>query len=304
MAEDDNEFEDEFEFESEDIFDEGAKSSSDQPAPTTERKKRSFPWIVVIIVAGVGGYFGWQFYQKGLERTGPGDIVADSTPNLQPTGPDEPAFMQQPNQLDQQLQAIAEQQPTVPAIEPEPTPNIPSIDVEDVEEAVSRSKADIEKTIGILKKDVTELSQTNSEKIVELEKDIELIANKIVNVDNTFNAVKQDIMQVTKILKDLTLQVSELQSSREAQKAQLAAKARQQGRAQASKSTQMTFAEQPRVSQTMTIHAIIPGRAWIRTQDGKTLSITEGDMLSQYGKVLKIDAPTGIVVTSSGVTIR
>ena len=52
------------------------------------------------------------------------------------------------------------------------------------------------------------------------------------------------------------------------------------------------------------VHAIIPGRAWLRGRDGKTITVTEGDMLDKYGKILVIDAPSGVVITSSGVTLR
>lgn len=54
----------------------------------------------------------------------------------------------------------------------------------------------------------------------------------------------------------------------------------------------------------MAVHAIIPGRAWLRDKNGRTITVTEGDMLDQYGKVLVIDAPNGVVVTSSGTTLR
>ena len=54
----------------------------------------------------------------------------------------------------------------------------------------------------------------------------------------------------------------------------------------------------------LNVHAIIPGRAWLKKRDGGIITITEGDMLGEYGKVLAIDAPTGAVITSSGVTLR
>ena len=53
-----------------------------------------------------------------------------------------------------------------------------------------------------------------------------------------------------------------------------------------------------------TVHAIIPGRAWLREKSGRILTVTEGDSLDQYGKILVIDAPNGVVITSSGITLR
>lgn len=55
---------------------------------------------------------------------------------------------------------------------------------------------------------------------------------------------------------------------------------------------------------TLTVHAIIPGRAWLKTRDGRTITVTEGDDVEGYGKVLAIDAPSGVVITSSGVMLR
>ncbi len=55
---------------------------------------------------------------------------------------------------------------------------------------------------------------------------------------------------------------------------------------------------------TFTVHAIIPGRAWLKTRDGKTITVTEGDPIDGYGKVMGIDAPSGVVLTSSGVMLR
>ncbi len=58
------------------------------------------------------------------------------------------------------------------------------------------------------------------------------------------------------------------------------------------------------INPSLTVHAIIPGRAWLRDKTGKTLTVTEGDSLEQFGKVLVIDAPNGVVITSSGITLR
>lgn len=54
----------------------------------------------------------------------------------------------------------------------------------------------------------------------------------------------------------------------------------------------------------LSVHAIIPGRAWLKSRDGSTITVTEGDSLDRFGKVLVIDASNGVVITSSGVTLR
>jgi len=52
------------------------------------------------------------------------------------------------------------------------------------------------------------------------------------------------------------------------------------------------------------IEAVIPGRAWLRTPDGLTITVTEGDSLGNLGKVVMIDAQNSSIVTSSGVVLR
>jgi len=51
------------------------------------------------------------------------------------------------------------------------------------------------------------------------------------------------------------------------------------------------------------IQAIIPGRAWLKNEDGQTITVTYGDAIAGLGKVNKIDAENGVVITSSGAKI-
>lgn len=52
------------------------------------------------------------------------------------------------------------------------------------------------------------------------------------------------------------------------------------------------------------IQAVIPGRAWIVSQDGDTLTVREGSRVPGYGMVRLIDPNQGRVLTSSGLVIR
>lgn len=54
----------------------------------------------------------------------------------------------------------------------------------------------------------------------------------------------------------------------------------------------------------LTIHAIIPGRVWFKAPDGSTFTVTTGENIPGYGKAMVIDAPSASVVTSSGVVLR
>ncbi len=49
-----------------------------------------------------------------------------------------------------------------------------------------------------------------------------------------------------------------------------------------------------------TVQAIIPGRAWLRTENGETITVAEGDVLKNLGKVSKIDPYDGIILIDTG----
>lgn len=55
---------------------------------------------------------------------------------------------------------------------------------------------------------------------------------------------------------------------------------------------------QPKMS--YTVQAIIPGRAWLKSEAGDTVTVAEGDMLKDFGRVTKIDPYDGIVDIDTG----
>ncbi len=55
---------------------------------------------------------------------------------------------------------------------------------------------------------------------------------------------------------------------------------------------------------TFQLRAIVPGRAWVVGSDGQSISAAVGDTIPQYGTVQNINADEGVVLTTSGKTIR
>jgi hypothetical protein len=49
-----------------------------------------------------------------------------------------------------------------------------------------------------------------------------------------------------------------------------------------------------------TVQAIIPGRAWLKSDNGDTVTVAEGDILKDYGRITKIDPYDGIVNIDTG----
>lgn len=52
------------------------------------------------------------------------------------------------------------------------------------------------------------------------------------------------------------------------------------------------------------VHAVVPGRAWLKSTKGQLVTVTEGDSIGSYGRILIIDAANGVVLTSSGIAFR
>jgi intracellular multiplication protein IcmG len=52
------------------------------------------------------------------------------------------------------------------------------------------------------------------------------------------------------------------------------------------------------------IQAMIPGRAWLITPHGHTVTVSVGDHLFGYGTIIRIVPTRGIVMTSSGAILR
>lgn len=52
------------------------------------------------------------------------------------------------------------------------------------------------------------------------------------------------------------------------------------------------------------VEAVVPGRAWLKDQNGTTITVGKGDQIRGYGYVTYIDSENGLVVTSSGIVVR
>ena len=53
----------------------------------------------------------------------------------------------------------------------------------------------------------------------------------------------------------------------------------------------------------LVVEAVISGRAWLRSVTGQAFSVTIGDKIPGYGKVIKIDSTKGTLTTDSGVVL-
>lgn len=56
-------------------------------------------------------------------------------------------------------------------------------------------------------------------------------------------------------------------------------------------------------SSSYSVQAIIPGRAWLRSANGETVTVTENDMIKDLGRVTKIDPYNGVVEINTGTKV-
>jgi hypothetical protein len=290
---DPNEHEEEFgeEFD----FDSGAQGDVLEPEEVelaepvqTQRKGTLLPLIIGIGIIGGIGYFAYDKFLAPKNK-----IVATQKAKVE---------------TKTTTQAKAETMPTT--IEPEPTPGkvdggLQGALLDTQSHSLEQKAAEVVKNemINKLQKQVDDQDAAYKKEIAELHKNIQEANQQATNANKNVQALQQQVASLSTALQTLTAEVKGVRED-QAQaiaKAEEQAKAAKVAKAQPAKAQPKTeVAGNPNV----TIHAIIPGRAWIRTADGKTITVSEGDSVGEYGKVLKIDAANGVVVTTSGVTIR
>ena len=56
----------------------------------------------------------------------------------------------------------------------------------------------------------------------------------------------------------------------------------------------------PEVKVAFSVQAIIPGRAWLRSDSGEAVTVAEGDTIKDLGRVTKIDPYDGVVEVNTG----
>jgi hypothetical protein len=125
---------------------------------------------------------------------------------------------------------------------------------------------------------VTQVNKT----LDQLTQAIARLDHKLSDVSNALNIMDQDVNNVKKVISSQDLDLASMPNK-------------------ISKNSR-----DPVVYSTpdYVVHAIIPGRAWLKSTGGQIITITEGDSLGDYGKVASIDATNNIVRTSSGITFR
>lgn len=267
------EFEEEFNFESEGEH-EGEEDNlppapAEEAKPTLEPPKRKSSTFPAIIGLAILSFIGWKVYQF-FQPKPPGPETAE-------------------------IQAVPEK---AIAKAPEAPKTLPQSAIPSWQEATKNLPSEAkplttEEMIAQLQKKLDEQERTSKQQIQLLEKDLANVVQFTATSNKGISDLQQQVASLSTVVQNLTAQLGTMEhkhKERPFKKPKKIKKAHKEHKAESNPG--------------LTVYAIIPGRAWLRSSNGKTITVAEGDAIGEYGKVLKIDAGNGVVITTSGATLR
>jgi intracellular multiplication protein IcmG len=140
-----------------------------------------------------------------------------------------------------------------------------------------------------------------SKKLSTLEQDQQTMNANVQSINTQLNGMSSTVSDMATKMAELSNVINALNDKIEAQSHEIerlhAPKPRPIARVRKSLNTMDAPAS-------YVIQAVIPGRAWLMTGNGSTLTVREGTSIAGYGVVKLIDPLQGRVVTSSGRIIR
>lgn len=276
--------------------------------PQTNPPTKGSPIITLMVLISIlgGGYYAYnQFFSSKSEDKKPSEkseIASNALPALpgqqvEPNTNPAPAATN-PNEVAEQLNKTNElsaslmteksfeqvqkelhsAQQAVPTVAPtNPVPMEVRAALQNIAEEMTQNVNNINQ----LESTITNMATT----LEHLNKTIHAMDNRILSLTETVDGLSQDLANVKRAMieqdVDLTANSSNIKFSSKKQ-------------AQTLNNSEPSY----------TVHAIIPGRAWLKSSSGQILTVTEGDKLGNYGTVAVIDSANGLVRTSSGIIIR
>lgn len=148
-------------------------------------------------------------------------------------------------------------------------------------------------------KSISEEMTLNVNNMQQLEGTISNMASVLDHLNNTINAMDNRVLSLTETVDNLSQDLANVKKIMIDQDLDLTMPGNNV-KFSSKKQIQTLSSSEPNYS----VHAIIPGRAWLKSASGQILTVTEGDKIGDYGTVAVIDAANGLVRTSSGIIIR
>jgi hypothetical protein len=157
-------------------------------------------------------------------------------------------------------------------------------------EDVSQQTVQLQQSVESITQEITE----NVNQIKQLETKLNDLSSVLTKINQNLGSMDARMLGLTEAVDSITQDVSNVKKVIAEEDLDIASSS-----TKTTTDTQLTY-KPPGYS----IHAIIPGRAWLKSSSGQIITIAEGDVVGDYGTVAVIDAANNIVRTSSGVTFR
>lgn len=318
----DDNFDDEFEeFNEEGSSDKGTASNASSPVQKSGGSNMKVIAISALIVLVVS-YFGFDWISKATEPK-PMETVTPPAPEAAPfvdsVSQNNGTTLPEPTEAPQETQETVAIPPATPPaslddvaidfsqevtqVTPQPKEAVGNTKTfEQVQKDLKTSKAPSNNTvpseINATLDSISEEMTLNVKQIKQLETLITSMAGSIDQLNRTISAMDNRVLSLTETVDSLSQDLTNVKRIIIDEDLDLTAPATV--KFSGKKETAGTTASAP----TYTVHAIIPGRAWLKSTSGQIITVREGDKVGDYGTVAVIDAGNGLVRTSSGITFR
>lgn len=250
--------------------------------------------------------------QQAAQAVPPGQ---QTTQGVQPTPP--LATLPEKNITIQEMQkdlfATHEAKPgtTVPNAVPNPSPTSPpplvaeNKNIKDMKDQIKETIDSLTRVNQQMENNLNQIKNLDaytrevSQTVTKLNSDISAMDNRVLALTKTANSLSKEIGGVSGEGTPAVIGKNERVIERSIKRAPIEELEVSTASRRRIESTSI-YVEEPEYI----VHAVIPGRAWLKSSKGQIITVTEGDSLGNYGKILVIDAASGVVLTSSGITFR
>ncbi len=293
----DEDFASEFDFVDGKNSEEPGASNGMQPPEQPKNALPIVPIIIMLVILG-GGYYGYKHFFGSKAAVPPlenNNLPKTPLPEIPTTDKiPEPITTNDHNSIDFSSMTKDELAASLP---PPPSKSFEQVQKElhaaqratqseisaDMHNAIQNISDEITVNVNNIKQLETTISTLNTT-VEQLNKTINAMDNRILSLTEIVDGLSQDLANVKKVMIDEDMDLASPSTVKFSNK----------------KQPQTVNSSAP----TYTVHAIIPGRAWLKSSSGQIITVTEGDKIGDYGTVAVIDSANGLVRTSSGIILK
>ncbi len=172
--------------------------------------------------------------------------------------------------------------------------------------ALHDTQKQLDSRIDVMQSSFDKTYQNTQKEFSQVDQQLNLLAHQQINLAKMQKQQQQhEVGSVNVMLKDQTKKIDSLSKKIDDLGTQFASMNKtlagvNQSIVKTQVELKLVIAEKAAEAQKMTLRAVVPGRAWLVNGKGQTLTISVGNELPYYGKVLKIDSKANTVTMSTG----